>query len=65
MPAARIALFADAGQAAARRELGTRPSMLSVGAGASFLDGILRIDLARALRGATGWRLELYVDGLL
>jgi hypothetical protein len=29
------------------------------------LDGLLRMDLARALRAPTGWRLELYMDGAL
>jgi len=30
-----------------------------------ILDGLMRIDLARALRAPTGWRLDFYVDGVL
>jgi hypothetical protein len=37
----------------------------SVGTGVSVLDGLVRIDLARALRRPTGWRLEIYMDGAL
>jgi hypothetical protein len=33
--------------------------------GASFLDGLMRINLARGLRSPKGWRLDLYVDGIL
>ena len=35
------------------------------GVGGSFLDGLIRIDVARALRAPTGWRLHLYLDGVL
>ena len=40
-------------------------ALLGAGVGASFLDGLIRVDLARALRGPTGTRLEVYVDGAL
>jgi len=36
-----------------------------VGIGGSLLDGLVRMDIARALRAPTGWRLELYVDGII
>jgi hemolysin activation/secretion protein len=64
-PAARIVLFGDAGWVGARDAWETDPPLLSAGVGASFLDGLVRLDLARALRRPTGWRLELYLDGSL
>jgi hypothetical protein len=67
LPFARLALFSDAGWAGPAHGdawSAARP-LLSVGAGASFLDGIVRLDLARALRAPTGWRAHLYLDGLL
>jgi hypothetical protein len=36
-----------------------------IGVGASFLDGLLRFDLTRAIRSPTGWRLDLYTDAAL
>jgi hypothetical protein len=38
--------------------------LLSVGIGTSLLDGLFRFDVARAVRGATGWKFHLYMDGL-
>ncbi|MGH7505172.1 MAG: hypothetical protein ACRELX_05960, partial [Longimicrobiales bacterium] len=64
-PAARIALFTDAGWAGPRNERRLAPTLISAGIGASLLDGLLRFDVARALERPTGWRLHLYVDGLL
>lgn len=64
-PAARIVLFGDAGWVGARDAWEFDPPLLSAGVGASFLDGLVRLDLARALRAPTGWRLELYLDGSL
>jgi len=64
-PAARLALFADAGRAGPRGTISTRDALLGVGAGASFLDGLARIDVARATRAPTGWRVDFYVDGVL
>jgi hypothetical protein len=37
---------------------------MSAGVGASLLDGIFRLDLARALREPKGWRLHLYMGGV-
>lgn len=62
-PGARLALFSDAGWAGARDAVSLAPSLLSAGVGASVLDGLLRVDLSRALRGEGGWRLDLYLDG--
>ncbi len=64
-PGARVALFSDAGWAGSRDAFGTGRPLLSAGAGASFLDGLLRLDLARALREPVGWRLHLYFDAAL
>lgn len=64
-PGARLALFGDAGWAGTRDAFESDPSLIGVGVGGSFMDGLLRVDLARALRGPTGWRLDLYLDGLL
>jgi hypothetical protein len=65
LPAARLALFADAGWVGPRDRFETDPMLASVGIGGSMLDGLLRLDLARALKRPTGWRLDLYLDGLL
>jgi hypothetical protein len=64
-PAARVALFGDAGWAGDRTSRRLAPTAWSLGAGASFGDGLLRIDLARALEGEIGWKLHLYLDGIL
>ncbi|HEX9395068.1 MAG TPA: hypothetical protein VF923_10455, partial [Gemmatimonadales bacterium] len=65
LPAARLALFSDVAWAGARNAFATSRPLVSAGVGASFLDGLVRIDLARALRAPTGWRLELYSDAIL
>jgi hypothetical protein len=62
---ARIALFTDVGRAGDRESLTLSDPLWSVGAGASLLEGMVRLDLARAMRGDTGWRLHLYLDGAL
>ena len=65
VPVARLALFYDVGRAAARERLSLARPLMGAGIGASFLDGLIRIDLARALRAPVGWRLDFYVDGVL
>lgn len=65
MPAARVALFSDAGWAGDRNEIGTGAVLLSAGLGASLLDGLFRADLARAIRQPTGWRFDFYLDAAL
>ncbi|HEV2130776.1 MAG TPA: BamA/TamA family outer membrane protein [Longimicrobiaceae bacterium] len=60
LPGARLVLFSDAGWAGLRNDVQLDPTLLSAGVGASFLDGLIRVDLARALRGDAGWRMELY-----
>lgn len=64
-PAARVALFFDAGRAAPRDALSWRRALLSAGVGASFLDGLIRVDVGRALRSPVGWRVDFYTDGVL
>jgi hypothetical protein len=64
-PAARLVWFTDVGRAGPRDRLSLRRSLLGAGVGASFLDGLVRLDLGRGLRSPTGWRLDLYVDGVL
>jgi surface antigen Omp85-like protein len=64
-PGARLALFSDAGRAAARDHLSLARPLWSAGVGASFLDGLLRVDCSRALRAPTGWRVDFYADGIL
>lgn len=65
IPAARIALFSDVGWAGARSSFEQGRPLVSAGVGLSFLDGIVRADLARALRGKTGWRFDLYINGTI
>ena len=68
--AARVTLFGDAGWAGSRRDFAdnapfTGEPLLSWGVGASFLDGLVRLDFARGLRRPAGWRVDLYWDGAL
>jgi hypothetical protein len=65
LPGARWVLFSDAGWAGSRDDVRIDPLLLSAGAGASFLDGLIRFDLARTLRGERQWRAELYLNGSL
>ncbi|HSL69182.1 MAG TPA: BamA/TamA family outer membrane protein, partial [Longimicrobiales bacterium] len=64
-PEVGISVFTDAGWAGDRTAIDGKESLLSVGVGGTFLDGLMRIDLARALRRHKAWRLELYLDAIL
>lgn len=64
-PGARLAIFGDAGWAGPGTAFTTGRPLAAVGIGASFLDGIVRVDLARALASPRGWRMDFYVDGIL
>jgi hypothetical protein len=64
-PGARLAAFTDAGWAGAGPAIRTGHPLVAAGIGASFLDGIVRVDLARALVNPKGWRMDFYVDGIL
>jgi hypothetical protein len=63
-PAVRLVAFSDVGWAGSTHTSfwKSRP-LIGAGIGASFLDGLVRIDLARGLRDPKGWRMELYFDG--
>lgn len=65
LPAARLVTFSDVGWAGPRDVFTLKDPYWSVGVGASFLDGLLRLDLAKGVRRQTGWRVEMYVGGTL
>lgn len=66
---AGVSLFSDAGWAGPRDGFTLRDAadhaLLSAGAGLTLMDGLIRLDLARALRPPLGWRLSLYLDAAL
>jgi hypothetical protein len=64
-PAARLTGFSDIGWAGPRSDFGNGRPLIGAGIGASFIDGLVRMDLSRALRAPTGWRFDLYFDGRL
>ena len=64
-PAARGVVFADIGRAGPREHLSLAKSLAGVGVGASFLDGLVRLDVTRAVRSPTGWRVDFYTDAAL
>ena len=61
--AARPVVFADVGWAGDRRDW-SRPGrpLSGAGVGASFLDGLIRFDVARGLYPAKQWRADLYLE---
>ncbi len=61
-PAARLTLFSDAGWAGSRDEFALSHPLVSAGAGLSFFDNLVRLDLARGLRAPLGWRADLYLS---
>jgi hypothetical protein len=63
--AARVALFSDMAWAGSRNTFESDGALLSAGAGLSLLGGLVRLDLARALRSPTGWKLHFYFNGVL
>ena len=65
LPAVRLVGFSDVGWAGARAQYPTARPLLSVGAGASLLDGLVRFDIARGLRAPRGWSATLYFDAVL
>lgn len=65
MPLVRPVLFADWGWAGDRTrvsQLRSTDHLWAAGAGFAFLDGIVRVDVARALGDRKGWSLDLSVD---
>jgi hypothetical protein len=65
LPAFRLAVFSDAGWAGPRAEFQTGRAKWGGGIGVSFLDGLVRLDLARAFSTPRGWRVGMYLDGVL
>lgn len=63
-PAVRLLGFGDFAWTGDSQTLGTDGFLASAGVGASLLDGILRIDLARVVKGGSETRLHLYFDGI-
>ncbi|MYC86832.1 MAG: hypothetical protein F4X22_01185 [Gemmatimonadales bacterium] len=61
----RITGFWDAGWTGPVDAFGTEGWRSSVGLGLSLMDGLFRIDIARAVRGGSLWRLHVYSDGLM
>lgn len=61
--ASRTVLFGDVGWAGPRASW-NRPGrpLAGAGIGQSFLDGLIRVDLARGLWPSTQWRLDLHLD---
>ncbi len=65
LPSARLVAFSDVGWAGPRAANFRGRALAAVGGGVSLADGLVRLDLARALRAPTGWRLDAYVNGVL
>ncbi len=65
LPGMRAVVFLDAGWAGARGAMHTARPVAGAGAGASFLDGLFRVDLARGVLRSSAWRLYFYIDALL
>lgn len=63
LPGLRANAFVDLGWAGNPADPG--PATGGAGLGASFLDGLFRVDLARGFADAAAWRLYLYLDALL
>ena len=61
---ARLALFGDAGWAGPRDAVTFDDPFVSVGVGASLLDGLFRMDLSRAVRRGSSFKVDFYLDGL-
>lgn len=63
--AAGFALFSDAGWAGSWDAFDAMDARASIGLGFTLMDGVVRLDVARAIRAPTGWRVHLYLDSLL
>ncbi|MEJ2203305.1 MAG: hypothetical protein P8170_04285 [Gemmatimonadota bacterium] len=59
-----LMLFADAGWAGNPSSGRLADALVSVGAGLSLVEGLVRVDAAWGLRAPRGFRLELYLDGV-
>jgi hypothetical protein len=64
LPAARVVAFADALRVMEDGDRIAGSSEVAVGLGASVLDGLLRVDVARQVTGGGHWRFLFYLDAL-
>lgn len=64
LPFARLVAFTDAGWAGPRSDFTSGRALSSVGAGIGLLDGLLRLDVARA-RETGRWRVHLNLNGTM
>jgi hemolysin activation/secretion protein len=60
----RLVGFSDVGWAGHRDDLRAGAPLRSFGVGASFLDGVMRFDVARG-NAPGGWKVHLRLDGVL
>ncbi|GMV06130.1 MAG: hypothetical protein AMXMBFR53_24060 [Gemmatimonadota bacterium] len=60
-----VTLFSDGGWAGPRPAFDAADALWSAGVGLSLVDGLIRTDAAWGLSGSRGFRLELYLDGIL
>ena len=62
-PLIRPVVFGDVGWAGPRADWTTsRATISAAGGGVAMLDGVIRFDVARALEGTSGWRVDLYFE---
>jgi hypothetical protein len=64
LPAIRLVAFSDLGWAGPRDGFSEGKALWSAGGGLSLLDGIIRMDAAWPIRGGSGGRFYVYLDGL-
>jgi len=58
-------MFSDFGWAGDRDTFDFDDALISVGAGVSLLDGLIRLDGAYGLRDPKGFRVDFYLDAIL
>jgi hemolysin activation/secretion protein len=62
-PLLRPAIFADAGWAGARTNVARQDApLVGVGAGATALDGLVRLDISHGLQRERRWRADFYFE---
>ncbi len=64
VPGLRIVMFGDLGLAEDPQQLFDSRPLASAGLGLSILDGMVRFDLARGLKGGGEWRLHMLSYGI-
>lgn len=60
----RLAVFGDLAWTGLGATDASSLDAASMGVGGSLLDGLVRVDVARAVVGASRWKLHMYFDGL-